>query len=88
MTSRRLVWTAEGWEDYLYWQQEDRKTLKRINLLIEDILRDDPFEGIGKPEALKHALAGAWSRRIDEANRLVYLVDDSSVVILQTRYHY
>jgi toxin YoeB len=88
VSSRRLVWTAGGWDDYLYWQRADRKTLKRINLLIDDILRDDPFEGIGKLEALKHALAGTWSRRIDEAHRLVYLVDDASVVILQARYHY
>lgn len=77
-----------GWEDYLYWQTQDRKTLKRINTLIEDIRRDDPFEGIGKPEPLKHVLAGAWSRRIDEANRLVYLVDEKHVTILQARYHY
>ncbi|MEO7722252.1 MAG: Txe/YoeB family addiction module toxin [Pseudolysinimonas sp.] len=88
MSSRRLVWTTEGWEDYLYWQNEDRRTLRRINLLITDILRDDPFEGIGKPEALKNALAGAWSRRIDATHRLVYLVDDSSVIIVQARYHY
>ncbi|MGD8193665.1 Txe/YoeB family addiction module toxin [Herbiconiux sp. P18] len=85
---RKLAWTDEGWEDYLYWQTQDRKTLKRINTLIEDTLRDDPFEGIGKPEALKHGLAGAWSRRIDEANRLVYIADDRYVTILQARYHY
>lgn len=88
MSSRLLTWTAEGWDDYLYWQTQDRKTLKRINTLIEDVLRDDPFEGIGKPEPLKHALAGAWSRRIDEANRLVYIADDHAVTILQARYHY
>lgn len=88
MSTPTLAWAAEGWEDYLYWQTQDRKTLKRINLLIADILRDDPFEGIGKPEALKHALAGAWSRRIDEANRLVYVVDKDRVTILQARYHY
>lgn len=88
MSIRTLAWVAEGWEDYLYWQTQDRKTLKRINLLIADILRDDPFEGIGKPEALKHALAGAWSRRIDEANRLVYVVDEDRVTVLQARYHY
>jgi len=83
-----LAWTAEGWEDYLHWQSQDRKTLKRINTLIEDILRDDPFDGIGKPEPLKHALAGVWSRRIDEANRLVYVADDNYVTVLQARYHY
>ena len=88
MTGRKLAWTAEGWDDYLYWQTQDRKTLKRINLLIADTLRDDPFEGIGKPEPLKHALAGAWSRRIDEANRLVYIADDQFVIVLQARYHY
>lgn len=88
MTSRLLTWTAEGWEDCLYWQTQDGRTLKRINLLIADALRDDPFEGIGKPEPLKHALAGAWSRRIDEANRLVYIAGDRAVTILQARYHY
>lgn len=88
MTTRLLTWTAEGWEDYLYWQTQDRRTLKRINLLIADALRDDPFEGIGKPEPLRHALAGAWSRRIDEANRLVYIADERAITILQARYHY
>lgn len=88
MNGRKLAWTDEGWADYLYWQTQDGKTLKRINSLIEDILRDDPFTGIGKPEALKHVLAGAWSRRIDEANRLVYIADDHYVTILQARYHY
>jgi toxin YoeB len=88
VTSRKLAWTTEGWEDYVWWQSQDRKTLKRINTLIDDIMRGDPFEGIGKPEPLKHALAGAWSRRIDEANRLVYVVDASYVIVLQTRYHY
>lgn len=88
MTTRTLAWTAEGWEDYLWWQTQDRKILRRINLLLADILRDDPFEGIGKPEPLKHALAGAWSRRIDEAHRVVYLVDDTQVIVLQARYHY
>ncbi|PPF65055.1 Txe/YoeB family addiction module toxin [Clavibacter michiganensis] len=88
MSVRKLAWSAEAWEDYLYWQSQDRKVLKRINMLIVDILRDDPFEGIGKPEALKHALAGAWSRRIDESNRLVYMASDEYVTILQARYHY
>lgn len=88
MNGRKLAWTDEGWADYLYWQTQDRKTLKRINTLIEDILRDDPFTGIGKPEALKHVLAGAWSRRIDDANRLVYIADNRYVTILQARYHY
>jgi toxin YoeB len=88
LTERKLAWTAEGWEDYLYWQTQDRKTLKRINTLIGDILRDDPFGGIGKPEPLKHALAGAWSRRVDESNRIVYVVNEQYVTILQARYHY
>jgi toxin YoeB len=88
LSARTLAWTSEGWEDYLYWQSQDRKTLKRINTLVEDILRDDPFEGIGKPEPLKHALAGVWSRRIDETNRLVYVASEQHVTILQARYHY
>ena len=88
MTERKLAWTAEGWEDYLYWQTQDRKTLKRMNALMNDMLRDDPFVGIGKPEALKHALAGAWSRRIDDSNRLVYVADEQYVTVLQARYHY
>lgn len=88
MSELLLAWTEGAWEDYLYWQTQDRRTLKRINQLIADVLRGDPFEGIGKPEPLKHALAGAWSRRIDEANRLVYLVDERQLVILQARYHY
>jgi len=88
VTDRALSWTREAWDDYLYWQTQDRKTLRRVNLLIADVLRDDPFEGIGKPEPLKHALAGAWSRRIDEANRLIYVVDERRVTVLQARYHY
>jgi toxin YoeB len=88
VTQRKLAWTAEAWDDYLYWQTQDRKTLRRINQLLADTLREDPFEGIGKPEPLKHALAGAWSRRIDEANRLVYIADDTHVTVLQARYHY
>jgi toxin YoeB len=83
----RLVFTPHGWEDYTHWQTADRAIVKRINRLVEDVLRD-PFEGIGKPEQLKHALAGAWSRRITDEHRLVYLVDDEDVVILQARFHY
>jgi toxin YoeB len=83
----RLVFTPHGWDDYTHWLATDRTTLKRINRLIDDVLRN-PFEGIGKPEQLRHALAGAWSRRIDEEHRLVYLVDGEDVVILQARYHY
>jgi toxin YoeB len=83
----RLVFTPNGWDDYQHWVQTDRPTVKRINRLIDDVLRD-PFTGIGKPEQLRHALAGAWSRRITEEHRLVYLVDGDDVVILQARYHY
>lgn len=85
--TRQLAFDAHGWEDYVYWQGQDRKTLKRINHLISDVIRD-PFQGIGKPEPLKHILAGAWSRRIDDVNRLVYLVTDDTIVILQARNHY
>jgi len=83
----RFVFTPHGWDDYLHWQRTDRATLKRINRLLEAAARD-PFDGIGKPEQLRHALAGAWSRRIDEEHRLVYLVDGDDIVILQARYHY
>jgi toxin YoeB len=83
----RLVFTPNGWEDYLHWQKTDRTTLKRMNTLIEATLRD-PFTGIGKPEQLKHVLAGAWSRRITEEHRLVYSVDGDDLIILQARYHY
>ncbi|KAA9104797.1 Txe/YoeB family addiction module toxin [Microbacterium rhizomatis] len=82
-----MVLDTHGWEDYLYWQTQDRKTLKRINSLIGGVLRD-PFAGVGKPEPLKHVLSGAWSRRIDEVNRLVYYVTEDHIVILQARDHY
>lgn len=85
--SRQLAFDRHGWEDYTYWQGQDRKTLRRINALIADVLRD-PVQGIGKPEPLKHILSGAWSRRIDDANRLVYFVTDTHIVILQARDHY
>ena len=85
--TRSLVFDPNGWEDYVYWQTQDRRTLKRINMLIADVLAD-PFVGIGKPEPLRHVLSGAWSRRIDEKNRLVYFVTDEHVVILQARDHY
>jgi toxin YoeB len=83
----RLVFVQQGWEDYQYWQREDRSVVKRINRLIEDTLRD-PTSGIGKPEPLKYGVAGAWSRRITAEHRLVYLVLGDDVVILQARYHY
>ncbi|MFV1874035.1 MAG: Txe/YoeB family addiction module toxin [Oleiphilus sp.] len=87
MSSRLLVWTDEAWNDYLYWQGQDKKTLKRINKLISDSKRT-PFEGIGKPEPLKENLSGFWSRRIDDTNRLVYAVDNKSLTIISCRYHY
>lgn len=83
----RLVFTPHGWDDYTHWQSADRAILRRVNRLVEDIL-GDPFEGIGKPEQLKHALAGSWSRRITDEHRLVYLVEGDDVVILQARFHY
>jgi len=83
----RLVFTPHGWDDYQFWVARDRGTLKRVNRLIEESLRE-PFEGIGKPEPLRHILAGCWSRRIDEEHRLVYLVDGQDLVILQARFHY
>jgi len=83
----RLVFTPHGWRDYSYWLAADRATLKRVNRLIDDVTRD-PFAGIGKPEPLRLALAGCWSRRISEEHRLVYLVDGEDIVILQARYHY
>lgn len=85
--SRQLAWTGEAWADYVYWQEQDRKTLKRVNKLISGILRS-PFEGIGKPEALKQNLSGFWSRRIDDSNRLVYAVSDSQITVISCRYHY
>ena len=87
MSSRLLSWTDEAWRDYLYWQSQDKKTLKRINKLISDVKRS-PFDGIGKPEALKENLAGFWSRRIDDTNRLVYAVSDHAITIISCRYHY
>ena len=82
-----LVWTSTAWSDYLYWQGQDKKTLKRINLLIKDAIRN-PAEGIGKPEALKENLSGLWSRRIDDVNRLVYVIEKDQLVIIACRYHY
>ncbi len=82
-----LSWTDAAWDDYLYWQTQDKKTLKRINNLINDVRRS-PFEGIGKPEPLKENLSGFWSRRIDDTNRLVYAVDDQAITIIACRYHY
>ena len=80
-------WFDEAWEDYLYWQMQDKKTLKRINILLRDIERS-PFDGIGKPEPLRGELSGFWSRRIDEKNRLLYRVSRDSLEILSCKGHY
>ena len=84
---RRLLVHAQGWEDFSYWVLNDRAITKRIVRLIEETLRD-PFNGIGKPEPLKYSMPGAWSRRITDEHRLVYLVTEKEIVILQARYHY
>jgi toxin YoeB len=83
----RKTFSDDAWDDYLYWQRQDRKTLKRINALVRDIERS-PFAGLGKPEPLRFDLSGAWFRRIDSANRLVYSVDDSGLHIYSLRDHY
>ena len=80
------VWSDHAWEDYLYWQAQDKKILKRINQLIKDIDRNG-YEGIGKPEPLKYELQGYWSRRIDDEHRLVYRVEDNKIEILSCRLH-
>ena len=87
MQAKRLVWDVDAWDDYMYWQTQDKKTLKRINSLIKDIRRH-PFEGIGKPEPLKGNLEGFWSRRIDDTNRIVYAIGKESVFIFACRTHY
>jgi toxin YoeB len=83
----RIVFSEHAWEDYLYWQQTDRKILLRVNVLIREIQRT-PFEGQGKPEALKHALSGYWSRRISDEHRIVYRVEGDAVLVAQLRHHY
>lgn len=82
-----LIWDQSAWDDYLWWQAQDRKTLKRINMLIKDIARNGN-EGIGKPEALKHGLSGYWSRRITDEHRLVYQLVGDEIRIAACRYHY
>ena len=82
------IWSDEAWEDYLYWQTQDKKTLKRINLLLKDIDRNGPMEGIGEPEPLKENLQGYFSRRINEKDRLVYRIKDGQLLIAQCRGHY
>jgi len=83
----KVIFSDEAWEDYLHWQEQDRRMLKRINSLINETKRD-PFKGTGKPEPLKHALAGFWSRRINEEHRMVYKVEDGALLLAQLRYHY
>ena len=83
----KLIFSERAWDDYLYWQKTDPKLLKRINFLIQEIQRS-PFEGIGKPEALKHDLSGYWSRRINDEHRIVYKVEKDAVLLAQLRYHY
>ena len=82
-----IKFSDHAWEDYLFWQAKDKAILKRVNLLLLDIQRS-PFEGIGKPEPLKHQLAGFWSRRVDDEHRLVYAIQDDCVLVAQCRYHY
>ncbi|HZW64687.1 MAG TPA: Txe/YoeB family addiction module toxin [Hanamia sp.] len=82
-----IVWQTNAWEDYLYWQKNDKQKLKRINELIKDCQRNK-FEGIGKPEPLKENLAGLWSRRIDSEHRFVYKIEENRLHIIQCRYHY
>jgi toxin YoeB len=83
----KLIFAERAWEDYLYWQKTDKKLLERINTLIKEITRS-PFEGIGKPEPLKNALSGYWSRRINDEHRIVYKIANGSMLIAQLRYHY
>ena len=84
---RKLAWEKNGWADYLYWQSQDKKNLRRINKLINSILKT-PFEGIGKPEPLKENLSGYWSRRINDSDRLIYKITDEFIIIISCRYHY
>lgn len=84
---RKLQWDYDAWEDYVYWQAEDRQIVKKINQLIREIVRS-PFSGTGKPEPLKGSLSGFWSRRINSEHRIVYLVEDSNIIIIACRGHY
>ncbi|MEI9904086.1 MAG: Txe/YoeB family addiction module toxin [Asticcacaulis sp.] len=83
----RLAFDEDGWDDYLYWQSTDKTQLKRLNILIKEVLRH-PFEGIGQPEPLRHERSGYWSRRIDQEHRLVYKVTADEIIIAQCRFHY
>ena len=84
---RKLIFADEAWDDYLFWQDTDRSMLRRINLLVKEVRRS-PYEGVGKPELLKHQLAGWWSRRIDGEHRLIYRVTDQAIEISNLRHHY
>ena len=83
----KLIFADAAWEDYLYWQKQDRKVLERINKLVQEVKRE-PLSGVGKPEPLRHALAGFWSRRITDEHRMVYRVEGEQLLIAQLRYHY
>lgn len=83
----KLIFAEQAWQDYLYWQRQDRRIVKRINELVEDAMRE-PFAGIGKPEPLRHALSGYWSRRITEEHRMVYKSEKDALFVAQLRYHY
>ena len=83
----KLIFSEQAWDDYLYWQKTDKKILERINTLIKEAIRE-PFAGIGKPESLKHGLAGYWSRRINDEHRLVYKIENNSLLIAQLRFYY
>lgn len=87
MQVKEIKWDFDAWEEYLYWQEADKKILKRINQLIKDISRN-PFDGIGKPEPLKGNLTGLWSRRIDEEHRIVYMLEGETVLIFSCKGHY
>lgn len=83
----KFIFAEQAWEDYIFWQSTDKQMVKRINLLVREIARE-PFEGIGKPEPLRHALSGYWSRRINDEHRIVYKIQDDCLLIAQLRYHY
>ena len=83
----KLIFADEAWEDYLYWQTQDKRIVDRINKLIRETQRE-PFSGVGKPEPLKHALAGFWSRRMNEEHRMVYKIEGDALLLAQLRYHY
>ena len=83
----KLIFADEAWEDYLYWHKQDKKMVERINKLIAEVKRG-PFSGVGKPEQLKHALSGYWSRRINDEHRMIYKMEGGSLLLAQLRYHY